>query len=744
MKIPKDKKPGQQYTRKELLARGWTNEMVKRLLSVQSRKGRRYYPAASVLRTERLPEVRAELIQNRRLIDEKNRIRGISDPAREACARAVAKALEDAFAGIKCGPEVHAVASAWHEAFLDLVRHPMQQKESVLIYTKEDILRYFADHEDKMSRGTFFKKLVRSVWILGEDSDFSEFPKLCSDRILMEAERDYQNLMAKAPKAAVKELLSLPNVKKDYPQEHDLYYCYLTYFVPSSISRDLREILAVEPKDEYPAARLMDRRFVIHVGGTNTGKTYQSLQWLKAAVTGVYLAPLRLLALEVQETLLEQGVICSLLTGEEEDIRPGGTHISSTVEKLDISQQYDVAVIDECQMISDEQRGFAWTRAILGIQSPEIHLCVAPEGLRILKALLEDTAEPYEVITHERKVPLNWESKPVFLNQARKGDAFVAFSKKTVLQIAEQLRKSNQPASIIYGALPYVTRRRQMQRFLDGETAVVVATDAIGMGLNLPIRRVIFMDNEKYDGFERRPLHPSEVRQIAGRAGRFGIYDQGFAAAFPGCEDLEYKFYTTPPNVKRAALGFSDLVLKLDFPLSDVLRAWNQMPVKAPYARMDISRYIYIIRVIQDELHLDYSKEDLLRAGNIPFDEQDEALMSLFSAYANAYAAGDAEVERPKLRGKRLNDLETYYKMLDLYYSFSKNFNLDYDQEWLADEKLMAAEAINHLLINDLYELGWSCRKCGGPLALDSPYGLCRNCYMEERRHRRQTAGRET
>lgn len=743
MKIPKYKKPGQQYTRAELLARGWTHRMIALYLAERRRGARRYYLATAVIKAESLPEVRKELTQNRRLIDEKERIRHIPGPARREYAKTLTKALEEAFTGIECVPEVRMVAAAWHEAFLYRLSHPMMPHESSTVYRQEDILNRFADHEYGIKRDIFFNKLARSVWIFGKDADFGGFPKVYAERIRLEAERDYRNLMERAPKVSVKELLSLPNIKKEYPQEHDLYFCYLTYYISSSISRDLSEILAVDPKDEYPAARLMERRFIIHVGGTNTGKTYQSLQRLKDAVTGVYLAPLRLLALEVQETLLDQGVICSLLTGEEEDIRPGETHISSTVEKLDINRLYDVAVIDECQMISDEQRGFAWTRAILGVQSPEVHLCVAPEGLRILKTLLEDTAEPYEVITHERKVPLNWERKPGSLHRARKGDAFVAFSKRTVLQIAEHLRKENRPASIIYGALPYVTRRRQMQRFLDGETSVLVATDAIGMGLNLPIRRVIFMDNTKFDGSEQRPLLPGEVRQIAGRAGRFGIYNQGLAAAFPGCEDLEYKFNISPPDVQAAVLGFSDLVLKIDFPLSEVLQVWNQMPVKAPYARMDISRYIYIIRVLQEELHLSYSKEDLLRAGNIPFDEQDEALMALFMAYAQTYAAGGTEVERPSPRGKRLSDLETYYKMLDLYYSFSKVFRLAYDREWLADEKLMVAEAINHLLIHDLRELGWSCRKCGGPLALDSPYGLCRNCHMEERRNRELSVRRE-
>ena len=114
--------------------------------------------------------------------------------------------------------------------------------------------------------------------------------------------------------------------------------------------------------------------------GHQTGKTYAGFQRLQQAATGVYLAPLRLLALEAQEVLLDAGVDCSLTTGEEEDCREGDTHVAATAEKLNLKQPYEVAVIDECQMIADRQRGYAWTRAILGVQAPEVHPVRCPRG----------------------------------------------------------------------------------------------------------------------------------------------------------------------------------------------------------------------------------------------------------------------------------------------------------------------------------------------------------------------------
>ena len=207
----------------------------------------------------------------------------------------------------------------------------------------------------------------------------------------------------------------------------------------------------------------MRRRFVLHLGGTNTGKTYAGFQRLIRAGTGIYLAPLRLLALEAQETLLDAGVDCSLSTGEEEDLREGDTHMAATAEKLSLERRYDVAVIDECQMIADPQRGYAWTRAILGVLAPEVHLCAAPEAKHLLIRLIESCGDTYEVQEHQRTTPLICMTHPIDYQRVQPGDALITFSKVGVLSVAEDLRQSGKEPAIIYGALPYATRRRQME-----------------------------------------------------------------------------------------------------------------------------------------------------------------------------------------------------------------------------------------------------------------------------------------
>ena len=118
------------------------------------------------------------------------------------------------------------------------------------------------------------------------------------------------------------------------------------------------------------------------------------------------MGPLRLLAFEIQENLKAAGIKCSMVTGEERKIVVGASHISSTVEMLNLKEYYDVAVIDECQMISDKWRGGHWVKAILGVLSEEVHLCTAPEALDLLKSLIELCGDSYEVIEHKRTVPL--------------------------------------------------------------------------------------------------------------------------------------------------------------------------------------------------------------------------------------------------------------------------------------------------------------------------------------------------
>ncbi|MGL5352331.1 MAG: helicase-related protein, partial [Clostridium sp.] len=276
------------------------------------------------------------------------------------------------------------------------------------------------------------------------------------------------------------------------------------YHIPGLIAKEFEENFPKNPKDEYREARFTKRKFYIHLGDTNTGKTYNAIERLKTAKCGIYLSPLRILALENYERMNREGVICDLLTGEEEIITMGSTHTSCTVEKLNIKKDYEIAVIDEIQMIGDSQRGDAWTRALLGIRCREVHLCGALNSKDLLIKILEDCKEEYELIEYRRQIPLQVDHKPFNFKEAEVGDAIVVFSKKRVLEIAENYSKEGIKASVIYGDLQPEVRRNQYDKFINKETKILVTTDAIGMGVNLPIKRIIFLSTKKFDGEEIR------------------------------------------------------------------------------------------------------------------------------------------------------------------------------------------------------------------------------------------------
>ena len=506
------------------------------------------------------------------------------------------------------------------------------------------------------------------------------------------------------------------------------------WYVPQAIRTSLSLLLALNPKDEYPEARAMRRHFVLHLGGTNTGKTYAGFRRLIQAETGVYLAPLRLLALEAQETLLDAGIECGLSTGEEEDLREEDTHIAATAEKLNLKRRYDVAVVDECQMIADARRGYAWTRAVLGVQAPEIHLCAAPEAKNILLRLIESCGDTYEIEIHKRQTPLICMTHPVDVERVRPGDALITFSKTEVLCVAEDLRQAGKEPAIIYGALPYATRRKQMEGFLEGRMEYIVATDAIGMGLNLPIRRILFMATEKFDGAERRELKPEEIRQIAGRAGRFGMYDKGYVGATENIAAIRAGLRADVPQISYAVVGFSDMVLRADFDLLEVLNEWSKMTAPAPYRKLDISRYLSVISKMREK-GFSLSKERELRAANIPFDETDESLWELFFHFLRAFQQGE-RIEQPGFPddGERtLPELERYYRKLDLYFSFAKAFDCPVDEERLYDSRERTANEINEILLYRLRNNIRFCKRCGKALPPHHRGNLCDACFRKEK-----------
>lgn len=474
-----------------------------------------------------------------------------------------------------------------------------------------------------------------------------------------------------------------------------------TQHIPKMISKEFEENFPSNPKDEYKLARNLKRKIYMHLGETNTGKTYNAMERLKIAKNGVYLSPLRILALENYEKLNSLGIVCDLLTGEEEIIKDGATHVSCTIEKVNINKEYDIAIIDEIQMINDSQRGAAWTKALLGLRCPEIHICGALNSKYIIEEIIKDCNDEFEFKEYIRKIPLEIQYENFTHNKIEDGDAVVIFSKKKVLQIAKQYSENNIKASIIYGDLPPEVRRKQYDMFINKETKVLVTTDAIGMGVNLPIRRIIFLDTKKYDGEEIRPLTSQEVKQVAGRAGRLGIYDIGYVATVMDRQKfIKKRLEEEDRIIEEAVLGPSEAILNIkSLPLNEKLALWSTRKEKSPlYKKMDISEYLLILENIK---RYKLKEDDQWQLLKIPFDTSNDYLMDAFLSYVEeVFIEKLKTLSKPECYTGNLEELEYHYQKVNMYYSFSKVFNLKFDFNWIEEERIRISNEINEILIN--------------------------------------------
>ena len=305
------------------------------------------------------------------------------------------------------------------------------------------------------------------------------------------------------------------------------------------------------PQEWFPYARLDRRKIIFHAGPTNSGKTFNALERLKEAKSGMYYGPLRLLAAEIYETLTAEGIYCNLYTGQERREIPFATHGAATVEMASIVDDFDVVVIDEIQMIADIDRGFAWTRALLGARCKEIHVCGGAEAEPILRKIATACGDDFEIITYNRFSALSVEQKSIAKStdqrepyrNVKKGDCIVAFSRNDIFAIKREIeRLTNFKCCIVYGSLPPQTRSEQARLFNDPESGydILVASDAIGMGLNLNIRRIVFNTIYKNDGRGIVRLDHSAIKQISGRAGRRNSVFPDGVITCRSPEDLEY------------------------------------------------------------------------------------------------------------------------------------------------------------------------------------------------------------
>src|SRR5882762_3382612 len=254
------------------------------------------------------------------------------------------------------------------------------------------------------------------------------------------------------------------------------------------------------------------------LGPTNTGKTHLAIERMLAHSSGVIGLPLRLLAREVYNKIVDRTGADSvaLITGEEK-IKPANPRFwVSTVEAMPRDLDVAFVAIDEVQLGADFERGHVFTDRMLNRRGRDETLVL---GAQTVRPMVERLLPGAHVLTRPRLSQLSFAGEKKITRLPRRS-AVVAFSAEEVYSIAELIRRQRGGAAVVLGALSPRTRNAQVARYQSGDVDYLIATDAIGMGLNLDVDHVAFASDRKFDGYQYRKLNPAELAQIAGRAGR--------------------------------------------------------------------------------------------------------------------------------------------------------------------------------------------------------------------------------
>ena len=520
----------------------------------------------------------------------------------------------------------------------------------------------------------------------------------------------------------------------------------------------------------------------MYVGPTNSGKTYNALQNLFAEYeanpngTYVYAGPLRMLAYEVYEKMVarygEDNV--GFLTGEEQ-INPDAPLLACTVEMA--PEEGDSLALDEAHWIVDPNRGQHWTNLLVGGEYKQFHILTAMEAFDVISSIVDDAKES-ELKEYKRKTALTYKGEINIYNVPAK-TAVVCFSRKSVYAVAHMLEASGKKVGVLYGSLPLKARNSQIDKYLKGDYDIMVTTDVIGHGINLPIDNVVFVQSEKFDGQQQRNLHTWEIAQIAGRAGRFGLSDAGSVYTLTGKDwfttnidlikegvDAGAGKIATDLDVKQALITpyFSDLNIEKQTDILPALMTWERRATTillerniAPSPLYDMKKLLYAISdnlnapLYPDEYgEWPISVEEVWTLISGPFNPDGDTI-KIVSEWAS-------EKNREKSR-----TLEEYFNqiLLPIYNPVCDPENIDGDEiapfeqsvhdigelkmvnimfdstGTLRYSELMEyEERISDIIINTLQRMitkGYygSCRKC--PNSCSPWFKYCEECYWSRR-----------
>ena len=255
------------------------------------------------------------------------------------------------------------------------------------------------------------------------------------------------------------------------------------------------------------------------LGPTNTGKTYFAIETMLSFESGMIGFPLRLLAREVYDKIIKKinPNKVALITGEEKIIPSNAKYYLCTVESMPIDKNLEFVAVDEIQMCADHERGHIFTDRLLNLRGEKLTMFL---GSNTIKTIISKLDADIEFIKKERLSKLSYVGHKKISRIDRKS-AVIAFSTEEVYAIAELIRRQKGGAAIVMGSLSPRTRNSQVELYQSGDVDFLVATDAIGMGINMDLDHIFFSNIKKFDGKKLRRLNLSEIGQIAGRAGRY-------------------------------------------------------------------------------------------------------------------------------------------------------------------------------------------------------------------------------
>jgi ATP-dependent RNA helicase SUPV3L1/SUV3 len=495
-------------------------------------------------------------------------------------------------------------------------------------------------------------------------------------------------------------------------------------------------------------ARKIKRKIVYHMGPTNSGKTYHAIEKLCSVNSGAYLAPLRLLASELYDTMNSRGVPTTLLTGEEVIEIEHATHFSSTIEMARLHDEFDCVVIDEIQMITDPQRGWAWTRALVNMIAKEVHLCGDPSVLELIKKILKLTGDELEVKEYTRMTELKVANNPITLSKLDRSDALIVFSRRNALKYKSDLERLDFKVSIVYGRLSPEVRREQARKFDEGETDIMVSTDAIAMGMNLPVKRIVFSALSKHFDNKEYPLSFSEIKQIAGRAGRFGRFPIGEVTCLErvqdGIETLEYALESTLDQNDKCMVGpdleifsrvndaLSENGLRI-LGMSEFLRLFNTMTFEKPFYCVDLKEMIELAEMVED-----LDTEDVLTSAekfgftcapvNLGLIEHVQYFNHIVGKFVSKQMIENVSIDT---NSDNIDYLETAIKCVELYQWLARHFDgkfFLFDEIQLLENKSHAIEKLNEMLSERLHK---NCSSCGVKMSPDFKFNICEKCFDE-------------